>query len=97
MKSDAAGMSSSSIDSWFQASSKCGAASASVSSPMPLSPARCVSSIRRLPVPSPATGGLFYRLARRYFEPAEATERQEELLEHEARIIEALPIRPVVH
>ena len=42
-------------------------------------------------------GRLFYRLARRYFEPAEATERQEELLEHEARIIEALPIRPVVH
>ena len=42
-------------------------------------------------------GGLFYRLARRYFDAAEAAERQEQLLEHEARVVESLPIRPVVH
>ena len=42
-------------------------------------------------------GGLFYRLARRYFDPAEATERQEQLLEYEAQIVDSLPIRPVVH
>ncbi|MEE3329134.1 MAG: tRNA-(ms[2]io[6]A)-hydroxylase [Myxococcota bacterium] len=42
-------------------------------------------------------GGLFYRLARRYFDATEASQRQEQLLEREAQIIESLPVRPVVH
>ena len=42
-------------------------------------------------------GALFYRLARTYFDSAEAANRQEELLVRESEIVQTLPIRPVVH
>jgi len=41
--------------------------------------------------------GLFYRLARHYFDPAVAGQRLNELLDREAEIVSALPHRPVVH
>lgn len=41
--------------------------------------------------------GLFYRLARHYFDPAIAERRLGELLDREAEIVSALPHRPVVH
>ena len=42
-------------------------------------------------------GALFYRLARTYFDDSEAAERQEELFVRESEIVQAIPIRPVVH
>ena len=41
--------------------------------------------------------GMFYRLARRYFETAEVEARQVALLEREAEIVSEIPIRPAVH
>jgi len=40
---------------------------------------------------------LFYRVARNYFESSEVDERLNELLDHEAKVLQNLPIRPVVH
>jgi len=40
---------------------------------------------------------LFYRVARNYFESSEVDERLNELLDHEAKVLQSLPIRPVVH
>ena len=42
-------------------------------------------------------GALFYRLARRYFDAVQASDRQEQLLDREAKILKSLPIRAVVH
>ena len=41
--------------------------------------------------------GMFYRLARRYFDNATVEARQDELLDREAEAIVALAIRPAVH
>jgi tRNA-(ms[2]io[6]A)-hydroxylase len=41
--------------------------------------------------------GVFHRLARRYFDTAAVEARQDALLEREAEILEALPVRPAVH
>ena len=41
--------------------------------------------------------GVFHRLARRYFDPRAVDARQAELLDREAEILQALPVRPVVH
>lgn len=40
---------------------------------------------------------LFLRLARRYFDAATVAERAGQLLDHEARIVARLPLRPAVH
>ena len=40
---------------------------------------------------------LFFNLARKYFDPAAVEARQDELLDREAEIIRALPVRPIVH
>jgi tRNA-(ms[2]io[6]A)-hydroxylase len=41
--------------------------------------------------------GLFVRLAKEYFPAERVQERLDELLEQEAKIIDALPLRPAVH
>ena len=41
--------------------------------------------------------GLFYRLARQYFDTGEVEARQHTLLDREAEIVANLPIRPAVH
>lgn len=41
--------------------------------------------------------GIFVRLAREYFPPKTVQTRLNELLEAEAKIVEALPLRPAVH
>ena len=41
--------------------------------------------------------GVFYRLARRYFDTAEVEARQSALLDREAEIVSNLPVRPAVH
>lgn len=41
--------------------------------------------------------GLFLRMARTYFEPELVDRRHAELLDREAEIVAALPLRPVVH
>ena len=41
--------------------------------------------------------GVFYRLARRYFDSAEVEARQSALLDREAEILSTLPVRPAVH
>ncbi|MGD8608619.1 MAG: tRNA-(ms[2]io[6]A)-hydroxylase [Myxococcales bacterium] len=41
--------------------------------------------------------GLFVRLAKEYFPQARVQQRLEELLSAEARIVDALPLRPAVH
>ena len=40
---------------------------------------------------------LFYNLALNYFDTATVDARQDELLDHEAEILQTLPIRPIVH
>lgn len=40
---------------------------------------------------------LFFRLARRYFDEATVTQRAAQLLDAEAQIVAALPLRPAVH
>lgn len=40
---------------------------------------------------------LFYRVARNYFDASEVDGRLNELLDHEAEVIQRLPIRPIVH
>jgi tRNA-(ms[2]io[6]A)-hydroxylase len=41
--------------------------------------------------------GVFYRLARTYFDPPLVEQRQNELLDREAEIVCTLPARPAVH
>jgi tRNA-(ms[2]io[6]A)-hydroxylase len=41
--------------------------------------------------------GLFVKLAREYFSADEVAERLDQLLAIEAEVIEALPLRPVLH
>jgi tRNA-(ms[2]io[6]A)-hydroxylase len=41
--------------------------------------------------------GVFHRLGRRYFESAVVDARQAQLLDREAEIVSALPVRPLVH
>ncbi len=40
---------------------------------------------------------VFHRLARSYFDSPVVEQRQSELLDREAEILQALPVRPVVH
>ena len=41
--------------------------------------------------------GVFLQLARTYFDSAEADAREREIFELEAKIIESIPLAPVVH
>ncbi len=40
---------------------------------------------------------LFYRVAKNYFDASEVESRLNELLDHEAEVLQKLPIRPIVH